>query len=92
MSKYEGQPYIYLTPNGADMKCRAGVQVMDAGLENAILMSIMVGPKGSFPGDYLLGSSRHKAVRSKFSEVKVLPSPDTDEVTKIFLVFLPEAR
>ena len=42
-----------------------------------------------------LGCSKQDFIlyfQAKFKEVNVLPSPETEEVTRIFLVFFPEAK
>lgn len=37
---YQGDPKIFITENGADLVFRGGQPVMDAGLENAVIISL----------------------------------------------------
>lgn len=41
---FEGEPKIFIDENGADMKFTGGQPVMDAGLENAALLSLFTKP------------------------------------------------
>ena len=43
-SRYDGDPKIYIDENGADLRFEGGQPVMDAGLENAALLSLFTAP------------------------------------------------
>jgi len=54
LNKYEGDPKVIITENGADMVFRGGQPVMDQGLENAA--SIAWFTKKGWCGNYFLGN------------------------------------
>jgi hypothetical protein len=49
---YQGDPYITLTPNGAELTFLGGQPVMDQGLENQATISLFT--RQGWPGNFLL--------------------------------------
>lgn len=44
MSRFSGDPKIYITPNGATLRFEGGQPVMDQGLENSPIISLFTKP------------------------------------------------
>ena len=61
---FEGDPKLYLAPNGADMRYEAGQPVMERGLENQIFISLFT--KNGWCGNVFLPLENH--VGSDFEE------------------------
>jgi hypothetical protein len=67
--RYSGDPRLTLSPAGADLTYRDGQPVMDAGLENYVLISLFTRP--GWCGNVLL--SPEKRIGSDFEEACAHP-------------------
>lgn len=74
---FEGQPYLVLTEQGAEIYWRAGQPVMDGGIENDIMMSIGCDSAGSFCGNPLLGKTQSTVLKSRFAAARLQPITET---------------
>lgn len=77
MSIYDGEPKIYLSESGSYLNFRAGQPVMDAGVENAIIISLYTSE--GWAGNYLFNSEK-KRIGSSFEKANLLP------ITKQYLL------
>ena len=73
---YEGDPKLYLTENGADMRYEAGQPVMEKGLENQALISLFTreGWCGNvfLPPENKVGSGYEKACSGSITLKKLV--------------------
>ena len=53
---YQGDPYITLTPNGAELTFLGGQPVMDSGVENQATISLFT--REDWPGNHLLADAQ----------------------------------
>lgn len=68
MSRFQGDPAIRITPNGASMTFKGGQPVTDGGLENYVIISL-----GTLPGWWgnYLTNDPNKKIGSNFSRPRV---------------------
>jgi phage gp46-like protein len=69
MNRFQGDPAITLTPDGARMKFRSGQPEMDQGLENAALISLFTEP-GWWGND--LSSRDEEKIGSDYDRIRTI--------------------
>jgi len=67
---FDGEPRIFIGQNGAYFKFRGGQPVMDAGIENAAIISLYT--REGWAGNYLFDNTNEQ-VGSKFEEANEKP-------------------
>lgn len=72
--RFQGDPAIKITENGATLKFIDGQPVMDRGLENAVLISLFTKP--DWWGN-ILESDPNKKIGSKFERERTIVDVDT---------------
>lgn len=70
MMLFTGDPRIFISENGASLKFSGGQSIMDAGLENAVIISLFTKP--DYWGNLIVDDS-NKKIGSDFEEVARLP-------------------
>jgi len=68
--RYQGDPRITIDQDGADLVFRAGQPVMDRGIENAVLISLLTEP--GWPGNVLADTPSQK-IGGRFLEATRQP-------------------
>lgn len=68
--RFQGDPRIILTPDGSTLKFKGGQPVMDAGLENYVLIALFTHP--GWCGNVLFDNPSQK-IGSDFEETNELP-------------------
>lgn len=73
-NRFQGDPAITITEEGASMTFKGGQPVMDQGLENAVILSLYT--KKGYWGNTLLRKESQK-IGSDFSEIRTVVNIDT---------------
>jgi phage gp46-like protein len=74
MSRFQGDPAVKITENGAKMKFTDGQPVMDQGIENAVQISLFTKP--GWWGNSLVKNTNQK-IGSEFEKQRVIVDVDT---------------
>jgi phage gp46-like protein len=71
INRFQGDPAIQITKDGANLPFLGGQPIVDAGLENAVLISLFT--KNGWPGNVLFSEKESTQIGSDFETVASQP-------------------